>query len=57
MSKDTARESDDSSISAIPDFAFMHSHILGPSDREFVRSEGIKMLVEIKRLYAEGEGK
>lgn len=34
----------------------MHSHILEPSDQEFVRSDGIKMLVEIKRLHDESQG-
>lgn len=57
VSKETARKSDDPSISAIPDFAFMHSHILEPSDEEFVCSEGIKMLIEIKRLYTGDEGR
>lgn len=49
-------DSDDPSLSVIPDFAMMFSHISESSDHALVLSEDAKVLVEIKRLYDRGEG-
>ena len=49
-------DSEDPSLSVIPDFALMFSRISKSSDDVLVLSEDAKMLIEIKRLYDRCEG-